>query len=91
VNEKKDVVIRISRDNHKRLKALLGGGTINELMEKLLDSMESVSDGELIYVVGNQTFKDIAEARGEAIVRAVKDKSIPMWPKVAVVVGSDEG
>jgi hypothetical protein len=91
----KDAVIRISKSNHKRLKELLSTGegrfTINDLMQKLLDTMESVQDGQLIYLVNDRTFDDLAEARGEAIMRAVKSKEIPSWPKVAVVIGEDTG
>lgn len=94
----KDVVIRISKSNHKRLKELMESNAIdgktpttNQLMEKLLDSMENVSEGKMIYLVDNLVFEDLASARGEAIVRAVSKQETPTWPSVAVVLGEDHG
>lgn len=65
--------------------------TTNELMEQLLDSMDNVRNGKLIYIVDDKAFDDLSLARGEAIVRAVKKKDVPTWPKVAVVIGEDHG
>ena len=97
--ENKDVVIRISRENHKRLKELMKSTvdsdgkepTTNQLMEKLLDSMDNVRNGRMVYIVDNIVFEDVALARGEAIVRAVKMQDIPQWPEIAIVVGEDHG
>ena len=92
-------MIRISRENHTRLKDLMADlideenkkPTLNEMMEKLLDSMDRVRNGELVYVVDNMVFTDIAIARGESIQRAVAMKDVPVWPKVAVIIGEDHG
>lgn len=94
MSKAKDAVIRISAENHKRLKELMAAGdgkksTLNELMEKLLDSMDTVQSGEMVYIVGASAFDDLAEARGEAIVQAVKMKDIPLFPKIAVILGED--
>lgn len=95
----KDVVIRISKDNHKRLKKLMNASTndkgkhptTNELMEKLLDTMETIENGKMLFIVDDMVFDKVSVARGEAIKRAVKIKEVPVWPKVAVVVGEDNG
>lgn len=94
----KGVVIRISRANHNRIKNLLEFDseknrrlTINEMLEKLLDITERVGEGHMLYVVGTKAYMDLAEARGEAIMDAVKEKQIPTFPKVAVIIGEDQG
>ncbi len=95
----KDVVIRISKDNHKRMKALMEQTvdmkgrqpTTNQLLDKLLDSMENLSKADMFYAVGKSLFDDLAMARGESIVRAVNLNEVPEWPKIVVVIGSDEG
>lgn len=99
LKNKDDAVLRVSRSNFNRLKDLmtvmaLDRGekvTLNILMEELLDSMESISGSEPRYLVGGQVFTDVAEARGEAILTAVREKAIPQWPKIAVIVGEDSG
>ena len=97
IEDTKDAVIRISKENHRRLKSLMGGAddkkktTINELMEKLLDTMETIENGKMIYVVGENVFDKVSIARGESVKRAVKEKEIPVWPLVAVIVGEDDG
>lgn len=97
--EDKDVVVRFSRDNHKRLKALISHfskdqdrpATMNDVMNRVLDTVYQVIEGEMKYVVGQTVYDDVAEARGEAIMQAVKDKEMPQWPKVIVVLGEDKG
>lgn len=91
--KKKDVVIRISDENHKRLKSIYGEleMTTNQVVERMLDTAELVRDGDMVYLVDDKCFQDISEARGESIMIAVKNKDVPSWPKVAVIVGSDNG
>ena len=92
MSDKKDVVIRISRQNHKRLKGFVNDGeTTNQIMKKMLDAMELVANGKMIFISNNKIFTDIAEARGESIMSAVKDKAIPIWPEIALVFDEDKG
>lgn len=95
----KDAVVRISRNNHNRLKDLMKEHaeskgkepTLNELMENLLDSVESLKHGKMVFIVDDKAFEDLSLARGEAIVKAVSKKDVPTWPKVAVIIGEDHG
>lgn len=95
---KKDVVMRISETNHKRLKKLKELATFpdgkeptaNQLFEKMLDTVEQLN-GDVVFLVEDRAFNDVSDARGECILRAVRNKTIPIWPKIAVVVAEDEG
>lgn len=95
----KDVVMRINRKNHARLKELMKETigkegkepTANELMEELLDTVDTIKHGKTVYIVDEKIFEDVSLARGEAIMKAVKKKDVPVWPKVAVIVGEDHG
>lgn len=97
--QRKDVVMRISDANHKRLKQLMTAvvesgkkkPAINQLLEEMLDSMETLTNGEVLYLVEDKIFNDLTEARGECILNAVKKKEIPEWPKIVVVIGHDGG
>lgn len=103
--QREDSIVRISKANYKKLQALMldlkeeswdgkiagRKPTLNQMMEKLLDSMDTVKSGEIYYLVAGKAFADVSVARGEAIMEAVKSKSIPMWPSVAVVIGEDSG
>ena len=92
---KKDFVVRISAKNYGRIKELIEHSeeklTLNQITEKMLDAMDVITGGQIVYVVGHRLFDDLAEARGEAIVQAVKDKVPPVWPRLFVSIGDDKG
>lgn len=98
-NQRKDSVIRISEKNYLRVKELMDAvfhaegkkPTLNEITEKMLDALDQVSNGEVVYLAGDKFFDDLADARGEAIMEAVKNGEVPSWPKIAIVVRSDSG
>lgn len=98
MSKKKDVVIRISEENHIRLKRLMETRTnskgkkptTNQLLDSMLLSLENVENGKMVYLVDDKCFYEVSDARGEAIVRSVKNKKPVTMPMVAVIVGKDE-
>ncbi len=90
-NKSSDRVVRINVDLHARLKALTAGmekkHTLNDTLELLLTTAEPVIFGEMKYAV--RLFDDVADARGEAIVQAIKRKEIPEPPFTVIVLGRD--
>lgn len=88
---KDDRVVRIRRNLHARLTDLAEAAgnkcTLNEVLERVLDTAEQVITGKVKYAT--KLFDDLADARGEAIIHAVKTKSIPEMPQIVVVVGED--
>ena len=99
MKRKKDVVVRVSDTNYKRIKELMDAvegaeqkrPTLNETMNKLLDTMDKIAGAETVYVVGGKAFFDLADARGEAIIQAVKDGRPPEWPMTCLWVSNDKG
>ncbi len=97
--QRKDAVIRISAENHDRLREIMVnlrstmGKTLtkNQMMEMMLDSMEKIQHSEMVYIVRNVAYREISDARGQAILEAVKKKEIPEWPEIAIIVGYDDG
>jgi hypothetical protein len=63
-------------------------GDFNKFLEMLLDNYESIQSAEIFYAT--TLHRDPSEARGEAIQQSVKLKKPVEWPKMVIVVGSDE-
>ena len=99
MSKKRDFVVRISEKNYTKIKDMMSAvekdsgkkPTLNEITEKMLGAMDALVNGEVFYLVGADVFEDLADARGEAIMQAVKDKRPPVWPKILVGVGDDQG
>ncbi len=65
-----------------------------DYLERIVDLFEKMVDSPNLYITEGdqmQVFTDIADARGAAIIQAVRSKTTPKMPKVAVIVGSDTG
>lgn len=60
----------------------------NKFLGQLLDLYEELQKAETVYAV--TTFKDVAEARGEAIMHYKSRKEKYQEPKMVVVVGDAE-
>jgi hypothetical protein len=96
---KKDAVLRMSQENHARIKEMISAveaetgvrPTLNQIASKMIEALDRVSSGNMLYLVGGKVFEDLAEARGEAIMQAVKNKTPPAWPEVLVRIGNDGG
>lgn len=97
--QRKDAVIRISAENHDRLREIMVNLratqgkklTKNQLVEMMLDSLHQIQNSEMIYIVGDKVYREISDARGQAIMDAVKSKEVPSWPEIAIIIGSDDG
>lgn len=88
----KDSVIRVNAEIRKRIEKLredFNGKklTMNEMMEKVLDVAEQFQGAKLHYT--NELFSDVTEARGDAVIKAVRSKSVLKLPRIVVVVGED--
>ncbi len=62
--------------------------TINEFIVMCLDAYEMVKEAEVLYA--NELYKDLAEARGEAVIKATRAKEQVKLPMKVVIVGKDE-
>lgn len=92
-----DAVVRFEQKHHKRLKSLVANEsellklkrpmTMNEAMDRFLTLLETVRNSPVLYAV--ELYEDPALARGEAIMRAVKNKTTPRMPVIVAVIGED--
>lgn len=74
---------RTTRGRNKFIKA-----DFNKFIELLLDVYEGLQTAEVFYAT--KLYKDPSEARGEAILQAVKSKTPVEFPKMVVVMGEDD-
>ena len=92
-----DVVTRFSRANHQRIQTLMALESdkkklsLNELLERLLDTAETVKSSEVFYLFADQAYASVEEARGEAVMAAANSKSPITWPQIAIVIDQDTG
>lgn len=63
-------------------------GDFNKFLILLIDFFEGMQDAEVFYAT--KLYKDPSEARGEAILQAVKSKTPVEFPKMVVIMGDDE-
>ncbi len=85
-----DHVRRISDANMTELKKLMDGeskASLNEVLATLLDTYKSLADSPVLYA--NKLYTDVAEARGEAIMEAVKNATVPKMPMIVAIIGND--
>lgn len=74
--------------SYKGVKKIVDKETFNSFLEKCIDAFEMVKESRVYYAV--DIYEDIAEARGQAITKAVKNKTVVEMPVKIVVVGKDE-
>lgn len=86
-------IMKLKKPIHKRLKKAKDarGTTYNELVDSLLDTLEVLEQQDPLFIVGKQVYTDVADARGVAIMQAVKEKREPQMPEIAYVLGRDDG
>jgi len=98
--KKETRVMRISADNYDEfgrlkdqyaLKNNLKACTYDLFLEQLLSIASLIMQGQEVYRVSNKAFDDIADARGEAILQGIRDKTPPSMPEVLIRVGTDDG
>lgn len=95
MSEKKDnriasQVMRIPKDLYVRIQEIKGKQTYAETLGAVLDFYHEALSQEPLYAVGKHLYKDIAEARGAAIMEAIRAKEVPIAPKVVMLIGQDE-
>ena len=102
--QREDKVLRISAANDKRMKKLMESlkseswgekqagkkPTLNQMMERLLDTAEIVQRAPVFFRVADKVFEDVSVARGEAITQSVLRKELPEMPAILVEIGVDE-
>lgn len=86
-----DSVVRIRKAYVAKIKELAPKGSFNDKMKLLLEMVDAFQDGETVYLAEGKVFKDLADARGEAIVGSVRRQDVPSMPKVAIILGDDPG
>ena len=72
----------------KKKKIIVKKTTFNDFLVMCLDAYEMFKHSQVYYV--NEVFTDLAEARGEAIVKAAKTKTQVKLPLKMCIVGKDE-
>jgi len=72
----------------RKKKLIIQKESFNEFLARAIDAYELTHESELVYA--NKLYKDLAEARGEAIVDAVRRGVVPEMPSKVVVLGKDK-
>lgn len=65
--------------------------TYDKMLIEALNVATALLEGREFYAVGSMLFEDIAEARGEAVRVAVKQKQRVQMPRVLIELGKDPG
>ena len=93
-------IMRISAENYARITELRTGYgrrhkikrvTYDMILDELVRVAEALASGEEIYLVGDRAYEDLPEARGEALMKAVRERRPPNLPIVCVKLGEDQG
>jgi hypothetical protein len=91
-------VVRISAENYvafTKLKTYYAMAnkrakvTYDEFLAELIKIAVALSEGDELYRVGERVFTDIADARGEAIMYALRLGKPPTMPEVLISLGPD--
>ena len=93
-------VMRVSGVNYENLKLLKeefaikhnkSKVTFDAFIAELIEIARMLLDGQEVYATKDRLFTDLAEARGQAIMDAVKLSQIPIMPRVLLLLGEDDG
>lgn len=85
-------VVRISTQAYDRIKLMRGKETLINFIDNAVDTLELLTSHNPIYIVGAETYTDIKEARGKAIMEAAKARKAELeLPYIAVILGQDTG
>lgn len=93
-------VMRISGENYTqfiRLKSNFAQKqktkqvTFDQFFTQLMQVAEALLTGTEIYLVSGKAYSDLAEARGQAIIEAVRLQVPPVMPTVCIALGTDKG
>lgn len=84
-----DYVVRIRRETRERIRQLAHDKEqLDQTLNRLLDAAEKLSESEIVYTT--EIFADVADARGAAILKAVRNKDVPEMPYAIVIISKDE-
>lgn len=86
-----DHVIRVKSDTYVLINKLRGNMTFDAFILNAVTCTEAMATKEQIYIVGERAFKDLLDARGQAIVNAVRTNSTPVFPTICIPMGQDNG
>lgn len=81
-------VMRIPIDVYERIKELKGDQSYGTFLLATIEFAEHTSNR--FYVSEGRLFTELLDARGEAIMQAVKAKRQPVPVSIAVIVGEDQ-
>ena len=91
-SEKNTQVVRISKQAYAKIKKIKGKTTFVDFIDSSVDTLESLAQQDPIYIVGEQVYANLKEARGQAIQDAAR-ANLSDWelPLIAVILGKDNG
>lgn len=84
-----DKVIRVHKTTYAMIRELKGSLTYDEFINSAVAFSDAAATSEQFYVVGDKAFRDLLDARGEALLQAVQQKRQPIMPTICVAVGRD--
>lgn len=90
-NHPDDKVIRVHKKTYDMIRELKGKMTFDDFILNAITFTEGIAKKEHIYVVGDKAFSDLIDARGESILRAVKQSQPPKFPTICIPIGEDNG
>ncbi len=85
--KKKVKLLRVSEELHERVTELKNNLSYTEFVAQLIQMYEAMQARPQKYFSEGKFFDDLAEARGNAIIEAVKNKSIPTLPTIYICIG----
>lgn len=86
-----DHVIRVKQDTYALINKLRGKMTFDAFILNAVTCTEALATKEQVYIVGERAFKDLLDARGEALLTAARAKTAPVMPTVCIPMGVDNG
>lgn len=91
IEEDKGHVIRVPTPVYDRLTQLRSGRTYAEVLGTLLELFDRMQSEPVKYAVKDKLFDDLAEARGAAIVEAIRNHTTPDLPLIMWALAQDTG
>lgn len=84
-------IMRVETGVYNRIKDLKEKSTFSDYLTMMLDLTEAYLNNPEYYLVEDRTYTDLAEARGQSLLKAVKANKPPELPKILLLVGEDTG
>lgn len=87
----KSRIMRVNAKTYDLVKELKGERTYSDFITQTVAAFQQLGEAEEFYRVGDRVYTDLAEARGEALMEAVKAGQAPELPEILIAVGQDAG